>query len=76
MIRPDNMLAAVAAHCLKDVGRKIHLTNSQIRVAGETGDSLKIWAGKHGLQVMEGERDGWAGWWVWKDCAGEQVKKG
>lgn len=62
MILPANMLQAVAAHCLGEPTRSIHLTDAQIRTAGATTEHLHDWARTNGLTLTRADRAGWPGY--------------
>ena len=67
MITYDNMLDAVAAHCLAYPGQRLHLTNAQLNTGKIDGLKFTQWAAANGLTIEMGESRGFAGWFVVKN---------
>lgn len=67
MITYDNMLDAVAAHCLDYPGTRLHLTNAQLNTGKIDGLKFTQWAAANGLTIEMGESRGFAGWFVVKN---------
>lgn len=67
MITYDNMLDAVAAHCLAYPGRRLHLTNAQLHIGKIDAERLAEWAGSNGLTIEEAVSRGMEGWNIVKE---------
>lgn len=69
MITYDNMLDAVAAHCLAYPGTRLHLTNAQLRAGKIDAERLATWADSNGLTIEEAVSRGMEGWNIVKTNA-------
>lgn len=64
MILPANMLQAVAAHCLGEPTRSIHLTDAQIRSVRMSDLEFQAWAFRCRLTTTRADYNGYPGYYV------------